>query len=93
VDEYAASIGYVRPNLGRDFLQHYEATGWRLKDGTLMSNWKWTVQTWRRTEESNPPKGATGQPEREPQPGDSDWTPTEEELEARKQAWQTGGSA
>jgi len=56
VDEYAASIGYHRPNLGRDFLQYYEATGWRLKNGKRMANWKLAIQTWRRVDENNPRK-------------------------------------
>ncbi len=54
VDEYAALIDYSRPGLGRDFCEHYEATHWRLTNGKPMTNWKLSVQTWRRTDEKNP---------------------------------------
>ncbi len=70
VDEYAASIGYHKPNLGRDFCHKYDATGWRIKGGKKMENWKLTVQTWRREDEQHPRRPA-GQPtpvEPEPAP-------------------------
>jgi hypothetical protein len=56
VDQYAQSIGYHRSNLGRDFCQKYEATGWRIKGGKPMDNWKLAVQTWRKMDEKNPPR-------------------------------------
>lgn len=90
VDEYALSIGYVKPGFGLRFIQHYEATGWRIKDGSRMENWKLAVQTWRRMDERNGAGGTASPMQPEPQP--DDYIPTVEELEARKLAWQAGGN-
>ncbi len=54
VDEYAQSIGYIRPNLGRDFCAHYVESGWRIKGGQKMTDWHKAVRTWRRVDEQNP---------------------------------------
>jgi hypothetical protein len=61
VDSYAKSIGYIRPNLGRDFCQKYDALHWCHKDGKPMTNWKLTLQEWRRRDEQNP-KRSPAQP-------------------------------
>jgi len=82
VDEYAASIGYDRPNLGRDFVDKYAALDWRLKGGERMQNWKLVVQSWRRQDEQHPRPVTPTPAHREPQRGDPDWLPTEEEAVA-----------
>jgi hypothetical protein len=76
VDAYAASIGYERPNLGRDFCQRYEASDWCMRDGEKMSNWKLVVQTWRRKDEQNPSGGTESASADEPR------APSAEELAA-----------
>jgi len=76
VDAYAASIGYERPNFGRDFCQRYEATDWRMPDGKPMRNWKLVVQTWRRKDEQNPEGSIRSASADEPR------TPSAEELAA-----------
>jgi hypothetical protein len=65
IDEYAASIGYHRPNLGRDFCQKYDVRDWRIKGGEKMENWKLVVQTWRRQDERNPRSAAGVSPPEE----------------------------
>lgn len=74
VDEYAASIGYHRPDLGRDFCQKYDALDWHIKGGKKMDNWKLTVQTWRKTDERNSQGGDGSTPTLTPR------GPTTEEL-------------
>ncbi len=79
VDEYADSIGYHRPNLGRDFVQKYEGAGWSI-NGEPMRDWRLVVQGWQKADEQKA-KAASHQ-EREPQPGDPDWYPSDEQVRA-----------
>jgi hypothetical protein len=93
VDTYAASISYQRPNLGRDFCQRYEALDWCHKDGEPMDNWKLTVQGWRRRDEARATGGNGNGKPREPQRGDPDWLPSDQEADEALRAGLAGMGA
>lgn len=48
VEEYARSIGYEID--ARYFCDYYTANGWHIASGRKMTNWKQTVQTWKKHE-------------------------------------------
>lgn len=59
VEAYAAEIGYVRPNLGPAFCDHYEAGGWKI--GTKpMKDWRAAVRTWKHRDAQGGQRGPTG---------------------------------
>jgi len=54
VQEYAQSIGFRID--GQQFVDYYEARGWKYKGGVSMKNWQAAVRTWKRQGDAAPVK-------------------------------------
>ncbi|MEN6336478.1 MAG: helix-turn-helix domain-containing protein [Phycisphaerales bacterium] len=83
VAAYATERGY--PDFDADhFVTYYTENEWRDKAGNPVRSWKGKVLTWGKRDQEQ--RKTTTTPKREPQRGDPDWYPTDDEVD-RVMGW------